>query len=174
MGWVAAAVLGTGVALAGWLGAGAAAPQEATVVNGRRAPAWKLRDPDGKVVDSASFKGKVVVIDFWATWCPPCREEIPGYVELMRKHGAEGLVVVGVSLDQGGPAVVKAFAAKAGINYPLAMADDEIIAAFGGVEAIPTTFLIDREGIVRDRKVGAEPAAEYAKKVQALLAKKTG
>ena len=101
-------------------------------------------------------------------------EEIPGYIQLMKAHAGEGLVVIGVSLDQGGPQVVKAFAAKAGINYPLVMADDEILAAFGGVEAIPTTFLIDREGIIRDRKVGAEPAADYAKKVRALLAKKAG
>ncbi len=139
-----------------------------------RAPEWKLRDPDGKVVDFAIFKGKVVVIDFWATWCPPCREEIPGYIQLMKAHAGEGLVVIGISLDQAGPQVVKAFAAKAGINYPLVMADEEILAAFGGVEAIPTTFLIDREGIIRDRKVGAEPAADYAKKVRALLAKKAG
>jgi peroxiredoxin len=92
----------------------------------------------------------------------------------MKSHGQEGLVVIGVSLDQGGPEVVKNFAAKAGINYPLVMADDEILAAFGGVEAIPTTFLIDRDGIIRDRKVGSEPAADYAKKVVALLAKKSG
>lgn len=178
LGWIAATVFSGGVALAGWLGAGAAAPQAggvaAAVASGLPAPAWKLRDPDGKVVDSASFKGKVVVIDFWATWCPPCREEIPGYIQLMKSHGQEGLVVIGVSLDQGGPEVVKNFAAKAGINYPLVMADDEILAAFGGVEAIPTTFLIDRDGIIRDRKVGSEPAADYAKKVVALLAKKSG
>lgn len=178
VGWIAAAVLSGGVALAGWLGAGAAATPgsalESAVASGMPAPAWKLRDPDGKLVDSLSFKGKVVVVDFWATWCPPCREEIPGYIQLMKAHANDGLVVIGISLDQGGPEVVKAFAAKAGINYPLVMADDEILAAFGGVEAIPTTFLIDRDGIIRDRKVGAEPAAEYAKKVRALLAKKNG
>ena len=174
-GWMTAAALGLGVALAGWLGAGAASGSGIeSGAGGMRAPEWKLRDPDGKVVDFASFKGKVVVIDFWATWCPPCREEIPGYIQLMKAHAGEGLVVIGISLDQAGPQVVKAFAAKAGINYPLVMADEEILAAFGGVEAIPTTFLIDREGIIRDRKVGAEPAADYAKKVRALLAKKAG
>ncbi len=133
------------------------------------APAWQLKDLDGKVVSSDQFKGKVVVIDFWATWCPPCRQEIPGYIALIKKYGPEGLVIIGVSLDQEGPAVVKAFGQKFGVNYPLVMADDAVQAAFGGMEAIPTTFLIDRTGQVRDRKVGAEPAAEYEKKIVAVL-----
>ena len=133
------------------------------------APSWKLKDVDGKVVTSDQFNGKVVVVDFWATWCPPCKEEIPGYIELVKKYGKDGLVIVGVSLDQGGPEVVKAFAAKAKVNYQLVMGDDEIAAAFGGMEAIPTTFLIDRNGKIRDRKVGAEPAADYEKKIRALL-----
>lgn len=133
------------------------------------APSWKLKDLAGKVVTSDQFNGKVVVVDFWATWCPPCREEIPGYIELVKKYGKEGLVIVGVSLDQGGPEVVKAYAEKIKVNYQLVMGDEEIAAAFGGMEAIPTTFLIDRNGKIRDRKVGAEPAAEYEKKIKALL-----
>ena len=133
------------------------------------APAWKLKDVEGKSVGSDEFKGKVVVIDFWATWCPPCRAEIPGYIELQKKYGKDGLVIIGVSMDQGGPAVVKAFIAKFGINYPIVMGDDEVAQAFGGVEAIPTTFLIDRTGKIRDRKVGAEATEEYEKKILALI-----
>lgn len=136
------------------------------------APAWKLQDLNGQVVSSEQFKGKVVVIDFWATWCGPCRLEIPGYIELHRKYGAEGLVVIGVSLDQGGSEVVKAFAGKMGINYPLLMGDELIQTAFGGLEAIPTTFVIDRTGQVRHRKVGAAEAAEYEKSVLAVLREK--
>jgi len=133
------------------------------------APAWQLKDVNGAVVSSEQFKGKIVVVDFWATWCGPCVMEIPGYVELVKKYGADGLAIVGISLDQAGPPVVKAFASKYGVNYPLVMADEKVIAAFGGVEAIPTTFLIDRAGQIRDRKVGAEETADYEKKILALL-----
>jgi len=135
----------------------------------REAPAWSLKDVDGKTVNFADFKGKVVVIDFWATWCPPCREEIPGYIEMTKKHGKDGLVIIGISLDQAGPGVVRSFIAKSGINYPIVMGDDATVAAFGGVEVIPTTFLIDREGLIRDKKVGMMAAAEYEKKILAVL-----
>src|SRR5581483_3837542 len=130
------------------------------------APAWQLKDVNGNVVTSEQFKGKVVVLDFWATWCGPCRSEMPGYTDLQRKYGKDGLVVVGLSVDEGGPGVVKDFVAKFGVGYQVVMADEAIQAAFGGVEAIPTTFLIDRAGIIRDRKVGAEPTAEYERKIK--------
>ncbi|HUR57411.1 MAG TPA: TlpA disulfide reductase family protein [Opitutaceae bacterium] len=133
------------------------------------APAWKLTDVNGQVVSSEDLKGKVVVVDFWATWCGPCRQEIPGYIELAKKYGKDGLVIVGVSLDQEGPAVVKAFGQKFGVSYPLVMADDDVQKAFGGLEVIPTTFLIDREGQVRDRKIGAVETAEYEQRILSVL-----
>jgi len=125
------------------------------------APAWKLNDVDGKAVSFEQYKGKVVVLDFWATWCGPCRSEIPGYVALQKKHGPAGLAIVGVSLDQGGPEVVKKFIAEQKINYQIVMGDEQVTAAFGGVEAIPTTFIIDRKGTLRYRKVGAMPEEEF-------------
>ena len=136
------------------------------------APAWTLPDLAGKPVNFEQFKGQVVVVDFWATWCPPCRAEIPGYTELQAKYGKDGFVIIGISLDQAGPDVVKAFGEKYKINYPLVMGDDRVVAAFGGVEGIPTTFLIDRNGQIRDRKVGAEEKDEYEKKIAAVMGEK--
>jgi len=137
-----------------------------------KAPAWELKDVNGAMVRSTQFAGKVLVVDFWATWCPPCRAEIPGYTELQKKYGKDGFVIVGISLDQAGPEVVKAFAGKNAVNYPLVMGDDVVVGAFGGVEAIPTTFLIDRNGQIRDRKMGAEDTADYEKKILAVLQEK--
>jgi thiol-disulfide isomerase/thioredoxin len=131
-------------------------------------PAWKLTDLDGKEVGRDALKGKVVVVDFWATWCPPCVHEIPGYIALQKKYAENGLVVVGLSVDSK-PAVVGPFATKKGVNYPLAMATPEVIEAFGGVEGIPTTFLIDREGNIRHKKVGSMETDEYEKLLVPLL-----
>ncbi len=133
------------------------------------APSWTLLDLDGHPVSSDQFKGKVVIVDFWATWCPPCRAEIPGYGALQKKYGADGLVIIGVSVDSKGPAAVKKFADKLPVAYRVVMADDKIVSAFGGMDAIPTTFLIDRDGVIRDRKVGAVPASEYEQRVLKLL-----
>lgn len=133
------------------------------------APAWALAQLDGTTLQSADLAGKVVVVDFWATWCPPCREEIPGYIEMQKALEADGVMIVGVSLDRAGPGVVKAFAEKYGINYPLVMGDTKVVDAFGGIEAIPTTFLIDRDGKIRHRKVGSMERAEYEPLVRSLL-----
>ncbi|MBA4137418.1 MAG: alkyl hydroperoxide reductase [Opitutus sp.] len=134
-----------------------------------KAPEFKLQTLDGKELTAASLKGKVVVVDFWATWCGPCIKEIPGYIELQKKYGPQGLVIVGVSLDRKGPAQVKAFAEKMGMNYPLAMGDEEITEAFGGFTAIPTTFLIDRDGVIRHKKTGLMAHDEYEVLVKGVL-----
>jgi thiol-disulfide isomerase/thioredoxin len=114
-------------------------------------------------VSSDQFKGKVVVVDFWATWCVPCRAEIPGYVALQSKYGAEGLVIVGISTDQGGPAPVKKFLQKYGVTYPIVMSDGNVEGAFGGIDGIPTTFIIDRTGHLRNRKIGSESTVAFEK-----------
>ncbi len=139
------------------------------VTNALPAPAWKLKDLDGHEVSSEQFKGKVVVLGFWATWCGPCIGEIPGYVALQKKYGSAGLVVVGVSVDRAGPARVKQFAQANGMNYTIVMGEDETVEAFGNFSAIPTTFLISRDGRILNQKTGAVPPEEYEKLVKWAL-----
>ncbi|HKB56003.1 MAG TPA: TlpA disulfide reductase family protein [Lacunisphaera sp.] len=136
---------------------------------GMPAPVWKLMDLNGHELNSEQFKGKVVVVDFWATWCGPCISEIPGYVALQKKYGKDGLVIVGVSLDRIGPERVKKFAQENGMDYTLVMGDDDMVEAFGGFEAIPTTFLINRSGRIVHQKTGAVSHDEYEKLVQRVL-----
>lgn len=133
------------------------------------APAWTLKDLDGKEVSFAQFKGKVVVIDFWATWCGPCRVEIPGYIELQKKYGKDGLVVIGISIDSVAAKVVKKFAEKNGMNYTVLMANDTIVADFGDFTSIPTTFLINREGRIVHQKSGTWSHADYEALVKKAL-----
>jgi thiol-disulfide isomerase/thioredoxin len=134
------------------------------------APAWKLQDLDGHEVSSDQFKGKVVIVDFWATWCGPCISEIPGYIALQKKYGADGLVIVGIAYrDFKGPANVKKFAQEKGMNYTIVIGDETVADAFGGIDGIPSTFLINRDGRIIHHKLGAMPHEEYEKIVKQAL-----
>lgn len=132
-------------------------------------PAWELKGVDSKPVKSSDFAGKVVILDFWATWCGPCRMEIPGFIELQKQYADKGLVVVGVALDQDGASVVKPFMDKMGINYPVVLGDETIVNAFGGVEGIPTTFIIDRNGQIVGKHVGYAAKAEFEAEIKPFL-----
>ena len=133
------------------------------------APEWKLTDLNGKPLNSSDFKGKILVIDFWATWCPPCVHEIPGYIEFQKKHAGDKVVLVGLSLDEGPADAVKKFANAKGINYPVAIAPQELLLQFASVEGIPATFIVDRDGKLRFMKVGAAPIEDLEKTVASLL-----
>ncbi|MEP6809921.1 MAG: TlpA disulfide reductase family protein [Chthoniobacterales bacterium] len=137
------------------------------------APAWRLKDLNGRFVQLADFKGKVVILNFWATWCPPCRAEIPALAALQAKYQSQGLVVIGVSMDEAAPAVVKAFALKAKINYPVVMGTAETAAAYGGVQVIPTTIFIDRQGNVAGTHQGGAGQELFEAAVKPLLGKAT-
>jgi cytochrome c biogenesis protein CcmG/thiol:disulfide interchange protein DsbE len=133
------------------------------------APAWNLKDLDGKSVQLSDFKGKVVILDFWATWCPPCRAEIPNFVQLQTQYKDKGLVVVGISVDEGGPAVVSAFAKAQNINYPIVMGDESVSTAYGNIQAIPTTFVIDPSGNIVNRHEGFTEKSTFESEIQKLL-----
>jgi len=131
-------------------------------------PAFLVNDLDGNPVSTAAWKGKVVFINFWATWCPPCRAEIPVLIDLANRY-KDRLQVVGVSVDDGDPADVKRFAKQAGINYPIVMADRAIVAEYGGVAALPTLFVVNPEGNVVTKHEGLFSNALYEAEVRLLL-----
>jgi thiol-disulfide isomerase/thioredoxin len=117
-------------------------------------PGFTVTDLEGKTVSFADLKGKVVLVNFWATWCPPCRAEIPDLVALQDKYRGK-LVILGVSEDEDAtPAEVKAFGVEQKMNYPIVMKTPELAKIFKGVSALPTTFVIDPEGKIRQRHVG--------------------
>jgi peroxiredoxin len=131
------------------------------------APAFTLPDLKGVPVSLASLRGKVVVLDFWATWCPPCRREIPDFISLQSQYGAKGLQVVGVALDE--PEAVKAFAAQSRMNYPVLLGTDDIARMYGGITGIPTTFIIDKSGKIVNRFEGFRPKEVFEKEILKLL-----
>ncbi|UCC25233.1 MAG: TlpA family protein disulfide reductase [Gemmatimonadales bacterium] len=128
------------------------------------APAFSVETLDGAVVTPELLEDRVVVVNFWATWCPPCRLEIPALQKLHEEFGADGLVVVGLSTDVGGTQKVRDFLGERGVTYAVAMATPQIRRAFGGVSALPTTFVLDRDGVIRHRVLGffAPPAMRAA------------
>ncbi len=136
---------------------------------GQTAPQFTLQNLDGEIVTSSVFKGKVVVLDFWATWCPPCRMEIPDFIELQKEYGGKGFTFVGVSLDQDGPEVVKKFVKASGMNYPQLMGSVEVVSSYGNFEGIPTAFVIDKNGIIRNIFVGYRPKDVFEKEIKKLL-----
>ncbi len=123
-------------------------------VNDQAAPEFTLIALDGTEVTLRDFEGKVLFLNFWATWCSPCRQEIPGFLEIYDKYKDEGMEILGVSLDRQGPDVIKPFAEKMKITYPLAMANNEIMQAYQPGQYIPATIIIDREGNIQNKHVG--------------------
>ncbi|WP_163340176.1 TlpA disulfide reductase family protein [Desulfopila sp. IMCC35008] len=124
---------------------------------------------DGKAVSSSNFEGKVLLVTFFATWCPPCIEEIPTLKELHSQLGAEGFSVVALSVDQSGPADVAKMVKKKAINYPVLMADEEVMKNFGGVYGIPVSFLVNKKGNVVKKYTGYVSGKTLLKDIKSIL-----
>jgi thiol-disulfide isomerase/thioredoxin len=131
-------------------------------------PPFLVTDLDGNPVSTAAWKGKVVFINFWATWCPPCRAEIPVLIDLANRY-KDRLQIVGVSLDDDDPQDVKKFATHFGINYPIVMASREMVAEYGGVPALPTLFVVNTDGNVVQKHEGLYSQELYETEVRLLL-----
>ena len=136
------------------------------------APDFALEDLNGNMIKLSEYKGKVVVLNFWATWCPPCRVEMPWFEKLARERAADGFVVVGASMDRGNPDELRWFLEEQGITYPIGVAGPSMVRDYGGVRGLPTSFLIDRRGHIRHTVIGifAEPTLRAA--VDRLLSEK--
>ncbi len=134
------------------------------------APDFQLTTLDNTAVSRESLRGKVVLVNFWATWCPPCRVEMPGFQDVYDRKQAEGFTILGVSTDAAGSAHVARYLQKHDITYPVAMATGGIAQAFGGARALPTSFLLDREGRIRHTVTGIFTELALEQAVNRLLA----
>lgn len=135
----------------------------------KKAPGFSLADTNGKLVKLSDFKGKIVIIDFFATWCGPCRKGIPDLIDLQKEFGKK-IVVIGISLDQQKNEVAP-FIKKMGINYPVVFGTPEVAELYGGVDAIPHSFIIDKKGKIVDQHVGLVPKSDYSALLKKLLKK---
>ena len=134
------------------------------------APAWSLAATDGSVVSSTNLAGRVVLMNFWATWCPPCVREIPDLAEFHKAHEAEGLTIVGASVETGDEKTVKSFVERNHIPYPVGIAGPGLVESFAATGSIPTTFVIDRSGRFAARYLGGLTREELDRAVLPLLA----
>jgi peroxiredoxin len=136
---------------------------------GKKAPEFTRRDFSGTRINLAGLRGKVVLLDFWATWCASCQVEMPTFVQWQRDYGPRGLQVIGISMDDD-PALARRMKAKLRLNYPVAMGDEKLGELYGGVLGLPLTYLIDRNGIIRAKFQGETDLKTMEQQLKALLA----
>jgi thiol-disulfide isomerase/thioredoxin len=137
-----------------------------------KAPQFALRDVNGRTVRLSDYRGRVVLINFWATWCPPCRAEMPDLVRLQREHGKQGLQIIGITYPPERKARVRRFARSVKVNYPIILGTREIKARFSSEETLPLTVVINRDGTVSDIISGILLREEFDEKIKPLLMKK--
>ena len=152
-----------------FVASGAHAAYAAESLLNKKAPEFSRTGFNGARIDLASFRGKVVLLDFWATWCASCQVEMPTFVQWQRQYGPQGLQVIGISMDDD-PASARRITTKFRLNYPVAMGDEKLGELYGGVLGLPLTYLIDRNGIVRTKFQGETDLKTIEKQLKALLA----
>ncbi len=143
--------------------------QAASIQERKPAPDFTLKDAEGRDVTLSDYKGKVVLLNFWATWCGPCKIEMPWFVDFQRKYKDRGFSVIAVSLDDEGWEIVRPFTDKFDLNFPVVVGTDEMADQFGGVAALPTTFIIDKEGQIVNSHMGLVGRGEYEEDIEGLL-----
>jgi cytochrome c biogenesis protein CcmG/thiol:disulfide interchange protein DsbE len=134
-----------------------------------KAPDFSLPDLAGKTVKFSDFKGKVVLVDFWATWCGPCKLEVPHLVDLYNQYNNQGFEIIGIALDNSGAEVVAPFVRENNVSYPVVIGNREVAMAFGGLTAIPTAFLVDKSGNIIKKYVGYQDKAVFEEEIKRLL-----
>ncbi len=139
-------------------------------VRGTRAPDFELTTLDGRRVKLSDYRGKAVLLNFWATWCSPCKVEMPWFVELQKKYGSDGLVILGVAMDDSETPKIAQFASEMGVNYPVLLGTDKVSEEYGNVEFLPTSFYINREGTIVGKGTGLLGRSEIEDNVRKALA----
>ncbi|MEA3346635.1 MAG: redoxin domain-containing protein [Candidatus Auribacterota bacterium] len=135
----------------------------------RSAPDFVLPALEGKSLRLSDFEDKVIILDFWATNCPPCRKGIPDFIKLYNKYRDKGLVIIGVSLDRGNVEKVKRFCQNKGVNYPVAIGNYEVTESYGGIRYIPTTFIIDKNKNIVKKFIGYTSIDVFEREIKTLL-----
>ena len=137
---------------------------------GTTAPDFTLQSLDGKTVHLSDFRGKAVLLNFWATWCEPCKLEMPWFVELEKQYGPQGLEVVGVAMDDSGKDTIAKFAKEMGVNYPVLLGEESVGEEYGGLAYLPTSFYLDRDGKVVQRVFGLRSRSDIEDWIKEALA----
>ena len=150
--------------------ASGSADTQPTSIEGRPAPAFTLVDLDGKKVSLADFKGKPVMVNFWATWCAPCKLEMPWFEEFRKKYAAQNLVILGIADDDASKDEIAKAAKKTGVSYPILLTDGKVDTSYGGVELLPTTFYVGKDGVVVEQTSGLAGKDDLESNVRKLLA----